>query len=149
MPMFRNIESVEYRTCKSCNQRQILLAFPKSKRKKNGGWYRRHKCNKCYGLIKKKYKHKKRSLFVYYKKNLNCVDCNYSLQTHPKTFTHTALEFHHNRSDKSHNVGNMVNRNGYAWETIKEEIKKCVVLCCRCHRERHANKDKDKKLKED
>ena len=140
MPMFRDIKSIEYRICKDCNQKKTLLSFPKSKRKKDGDWYRRHKCNKCYHLMKKKYKHKKRKLLVEYKKKQNCLNCNYSIYTHPKTFTHMALEFHHMSDDKSHNVGNMVNQNGYAWETIKKEIKKCIVLCCRCHRERHAHK---------
>jgi hypothetical protein len=32
---------------------------------------------------------------------------------------------------------NIVALNGYGWRRIEEEIKKCIPLCCNCHRLEH------------
>jgi hypothetical protein len=46
-----------------------------------------------------------------------------------------ALEFHHtNPEEKDFTVGSNTNR---AWEKIKKEIDKCVLVCANCHREIH------------
>lgn len=45
------------------------------------------------------------------------------------------LDFHHlNRAEKKFNltVRNMCN---LSWDRVFPEIKKCVLVCCRCHRE--------------
>lgn len=42
------------------------------------------------------------------------------------------LDFHH-FSEKKKSVMVMLHE-GYNWETIKNEINKCVVLCSNCHR---------------
>src|ERR1700722_6851106 len=42
------------------------------------------------------------------------------------------LDFHHLR-DKTANVANAVSR-GWARERLKEEIRKCQILCANCHR---------------
>ena len=91
-------------------------------------------CNPCYNLTKKLYRQKKRDWFMNYKQSLSCSCCGYSKKTH-KGFSTWALEFHHHDKNKSHNVGNMIGRGGCSIDKIKKEIAKCVVLCCRCHRE--------------
>jgi len=48
-----------------------------------------------------------------------------------------ALEFHHlDASEKDFSIG----ADGYtrSWDKVKSELDKCVMLCCRCHRECHA-----------
>ena len=66
----------------------------------------------------------------------------YSKKTHDR-FTTAALDFHHHKKNKKHNVGNMI-RDGYSWANILKEIKKCVVICCRCHAELHdSNRHKE------
>lgn len=46
----------------------------------------------------------------------------------------SALEFHHPEPDgKDFSISN----GSYGWESVKREIEKCVLLCCRCHREIH------------
>lgn len=46
-----------------------------------------------------------------------------------------AMEFHHkNPLEKDFNIC----RGTIAWDKIKKELDKCVLLCCRCHREVHA-----------
>lgn len=44
------------------------------------------------------------------------------------------LDFHH-LGGKDMNVSEMLARND---DRVKEEIKKCVVLCSNCHRKHHA-----------
>lgn len=48
------------------------------------------------------------------------------------------LNFHH--IDPSNKCMDLTSREmkGYAWPTVVLEIKKCVLLCCRCHQEYHA-----------
>jgi hypothetical protein len=46
------------------------------------------------------------------------------------------LDFHHlNDSDKEYNISYLVKQG--ANKKIKEELKKCVILCSNCHRELH------------
>ena len=54
-----------------------------------------------------------------------CVDCGET--------DHVVLEFDHLR-DKAYNVSRLLL--GYSWSRILEEIKKCEVVCCNCHRRR-------------
>ena len=47
-----------------------------------------------------------------------------------------ALEFHHNDpKQKEFQIGS---GNTMAWDRIKEELKKCILVCANCHREIHA-----------
>lgn len=49
-----------------------------------------------------------------------------------------ALDFHHiDPNEKDDRILNLINRKK-SLEVIQKEIDKCVVLCCRCHREVHA-----------
>ncbi|WP_226004854.1 homing endonuclease associated repeat-containing protein [Natrinema salinisoli] len=45
------------------------------------------------------------------------------------------LDFHH-PGQKESNISKMVN-NGYSWNSIREEIDHCIVLCANCHRLEH------------
>ena len=48
-----------------------------------------------------------------------------------------ALDFHHlNPEEKEFGIGTNTNR---SWESTREEIKKCALVCANCHREIHAN----------
>jgi 5-methylcytosine-specific restriction endonuclease McrA len=46
-----------------------------------------------------------------------------------------ALDFHHT-GEKNMAISEMVN-DGYAKDSIREEIERCVTLCVNCHRRRH------------
>lgn len=49
----------------------------------------------------------------------------------------SALELHHlNPEEKDFTIASNTNK---AWELIKVEIQKCVMICANCHREIHAN----------
>ena len=48
-----------------------------------------------------------------------------------------ALDFHHkDPKEKEVTVSTVMHRR--SWERIYKEVKKCTLLCCRCHREVHA-----------
>jgi hypothetical protein len=60
-----------------------------------------------------------------------CVCCDYN-------GCFDAMELHHlDSSVKEFGLGG-VRANPRSWLIIVEELRKCVLLCCRCHREIHA-----------
>ena len=137
------------RNCKGCKIDYPIKVFPLAKKindlDANGQPYRRHRCgehgNSCYHEHKNNHtpegKRAKGERLQELKETLCCKVCGYSKKTHDR-FTTAALDFHHHRKNKKHNVGNMI-RDGYSWENILKEIKKCVVICCRCHAELHGS----------
>jgi len=48
-----------------------------------------------------------------------------------------ALDFHH-KDPTTKDFG--ISKSGYtrSWEKVKAELDKCILLCCRCHKEVHA-----------
>jgi predicted HNH restriction endonuclease len=57
-----------------------------------------------------------------------------------------ALQFHHkSKNAKEFTIGNVANKN---WETIKKEIKKCLLLCANCHAIEHSTKNEKLFLRE-
>lgn len=51
------------------------------------------------------------------------------------------LDFHHREDeDKAGNICDLVTR-GWGRERLRDELRKCVVLCANCHREEHADMD--------
>ena len=142
---------IKTRNCKGCKVDYPFEFFPLAGKitnlDANGQPYRRHRCgengNSCYNGHK--YYHTpngtraKGEKLQELKETLSCSisGCGYSKKTHDR-FTTAALDFHHHRKNKKHNVGNMI-RDGYSWANILKEIKKCVVICCRCHAELHGS----------
>jgi predicted HNH restriction endonuclease len=63
-----------------------------------------------------------------WRKSLSCEVCGENDEV--------CLDFHHCESDdKVSNVGSIVNQGAKA---VIRELKKCVVVCCNCHRKIHA-----------
>jgi len=98
----------------------------------------RSKCYRCYFSETKIKKMKKvYSLIGYF-----CWKCNYNkgLEGVP------VLEFHH--IDPKTKLTGLTTRElvGRKWKLIREEMQKCVSLCCRCHREYHAGLIPDKNI---
>ena len=57
-----------------------------------------------------------------------------------------ALQFHHkDASKKDFIIGNVGNK---SWDSIKNEMKKCLLLCANCHMIEHSTKNDEKFLKE-
>lgn len=60
-----------------------------------------------------------------------CAKCGYDK-------CNDALEFHHpDPTQKDFSISNKGRT--IAWEKIRKEIDKCIMLCANCHREVHAN----------
>jgi len=59
-----------------------------------------------------------------------CCDCGYKKNI-------SALEFHHlNPEEKSFGI-DLRKCSCAKWDRLLEEVKKCVLICANCHRERH------------
>lgn len=57
-----------------------------------------------------------------------------------------AFQFHHINSDKKDFIiGNVANKN---WNKIKNELKKCILLCANCHAIMHSTKNGDRFFRE-
>lgn len=97
-------------------------------------WYQQNKAeHSAKASTRRKRKRSYRKRFVdRYKALVGCVRCGY------KTYV-GALDLHHVKpSDKVLNVSRMVS-DIWPMRDIKNEIRKCVVLCTNCHREAHSN----------
>ena len=100
-------------------------------REKNREYQKKHyEQNKKYYVDKaKEGKQKIKKQFEEFKKTLECEVCG---ENHPAT-----LDFHHkDPSIKEMILSQAVNRN-WGWESLKNEIDKCSILCSNCHRKLH------------
>ena len=71
----------------------------------------------------------KRKAKAYQLLGCKCKICEYSSCM-------DAMDLHHiNKGDKSFPLSQNW---GLSWDKVKAELDKCVLLCCRCHREVHA-----------
>ncbi len=56
------------------------------------------------------------------------------------------FQFHHkNPAKKNFNLGNVSNK---SWDTVKQEIKKCTLLCANCHMIEHSKRNEKAFLEE-
>jgi hypothetical protein len=117
--------------CRVCKEKKPIEDFNKD------GKYIRGDCKKCYVKAKTRRRRSVQNWLKNYKETLACSVCGYSKKTH-SNFCSRALEFHHNKKNKSFSVSNGVNR-GRSKETVQKEIDKCIVVCSRCHAEIHAS----------
>jgi len=68
-----------------------------------------------------------------------CAKCGWS-------GNQAAIQFHHkNPKEKEFVIGNVANK---SWDSIKSEMKKCILLCANCHAIEHSAKDGEKFLRE-
>jgi transcription elongation factor Elf1 len=78
-----------------------------------------------------------RVLWSEFKATLSCQHCG---ETHPATF-----DFHHIKKDPTNRkVHKLLQSQNY--NSAREEIKKCMVLCANCHRKHHYEERKNPAL---
>ncbi len=104
------------RECRFCGR---IFIYDKKK------GHRRFVCNSCktvgFAISKKK-------RAIEYKGG-ECVKCGYKKY-------YGALEFHHtDPSKKDFQISTNLSK---AWEKLKKELDKCILVCSNCHREIHA-----------
>ena len=91
--------------------------------------YRRRKCRHCYRLTKQALIRRNHQWLNEFKEKRGCGNCGI---TNP-----VVLDFHHkNENDKLFTVSSF--RRAVGFDRIKNEIKKCEVVCANCHRILHS-----------
>jgi len=97
------------------------------------GYFR---CTKCrtYQVTKRRDQLKQKAVEY---KGSKCEKCDYDKCI-------AALEFHHIEPEHK-DFGISANGHTRSWEKIKEELDKCILVCCRCHREIHDDGKLEKK----
>lgn len=108
---------------------QYVCKYCQKKRTKS--WTTGTTCPTCTSMIRRI---KMKSMAV---KELGgkCERCGWK----PNERELSAIEFHHKDSEKKDfSIGSKVN---HKWSTLLPEIKKCELLCSRCHRIEHSRKD--------
>ena len=76
----------------------------------------------------KEYRTRVKRFIQEYKSGKRCADCG-------EDYPYWLLEFDHTGNNKSFNISEF-SQHSTALEKIKEEIDKCDVVCCNCHRNR-------------
>ena len=92
--------------------------------------HRRSQCNSCLTHLCQRRKKEKAVAFFGGK----CTKCGYDKCL-------DALDFHH-VGDKMESASYVIMR--WSWERAKQELNKCILVCCRCHREIHEDLNKMK-----
>lgn len=96
-------------------------------KKAHAEWYKKNKHK-----VQLKQKERRQKINEWYqnqKKNLCCIICG---ESHP-----ACLVFHHrDKQKKEANIFSLVH-GGASLQRIKNEIKKCDILCANCHRKHH------------
>jgi len=106
------------RQCKYCNK-------PFESRRKDAIFCRRN-CKNNFFVTQNRRKIKQKAVDYL---GGSCKECGYNKCI-------TAMDFHHlDPSQKDFGIGS---GNSLSWDKIQKELDKCVLLCCRCHRELHA-----------
>ena len=128
------------RTCSKCKQDLPLTEFNKKSNRKDGLQPFCRECNRArsrqyYAENKEKHKmivgkrkqqkiEKSNAYVTEVLVNSSCADCQEN--------NILVLEFDHVTGEKRNSISLMVN-GGYSIEAIKEEIKKCEIVCSNCH----------------
>lgn len=118
---------METKICSKCGIEKPITEF--NWRSKKDGTHR-SECKECHcKFMKNKYSDKREEVQLL-KESLKCQKCGYNSYG-------AALDFHHlDPSQKDQRVVRLIS-NRYSLDKVKEEIKKCIVLCANCHRVFH------------
>ena len=91
--------------------------------------YYRHKCKFCYQVTKNALRKRNQNWLLNFKKEGKCSRC--------KINDYRVLEFHHINGKKKDFSISFARNNSFGLERMRQEIKKCVILCANCHRITH------------
>ena len=86
---------------------------------------------------KKEAKERNKAFVKRYKSIYGCSVCSYKKSL-------SALHFHHLHSKKKE----ITNMYGYSRESVKEEMRKCILVCANCHSEIH-DKEREEVIEDD
>ena len=99
-------------------------------------YYASNRVHHLANVMKNKHKYVQRNqqFILRYLSWMCCKDC--------QTTDIRVLEFDHIRGQKKRNVSNLISQ-GWSLSSIKQEIRKCDVVCANCHRIRTRQGNKD------
>lgn len=116
------ISNDEIKLCRRCDLTKNIKEFYVRRR---GGFSAY--CIECSGKQSKERSDRLKQQCIEYKGSI-CYCCGYNKCSN-------AMDFHHlNRKDKTYNISFAIKRK-YTFDEIKNELDKCILVCCRCHRE--------------
>lgn len=123
--------------CTKCNIEKPIEEFVRNKNKKGG--YASH-CKTCHRLTcikyyngnKDKFKERSKTNRLNIRQLLNDIKSKGCIRCGETDIA--CLDFHH-LYNKKDNVSKMVTNENF--NDIKEELKKCIILCSNCHRKLH------------
>ncbi len=108
---------MNFKRCNICNKIKPIDEFYKGNLK----------CKKCFAKINKQRRQKAREYISDFKKTHFCIVCG----------AKDNLQYHHlNPKLKKYCISEMVSKR-CSINTVKNEIDKCVILCCSCHEKVH------------
>ena len=112
------------KTCTKCNKTKELDDFYKKLNRLHSF------CKECFNsYCINRWKERKKKAVEY--KGGKCASCGYNKCI-------SALSFHHKNPElKSFTISGNYTRK---WESLKEELDKCILLCLNCHAELHFTK---------
>jgi hypothetical protein len=113
------------------NQHNFYLCNKEKRIKNNKAWRNNNltQCNERQKQSKAKARVFNKEFSIFVKSYFGCQDCQIK--------DYRVLQFHHlDPKLKKYNITSIVG-SGYTIKTIKEEMKKCIVLCSNCHILRH------------
>ena len=119
---------IETKICTTCKQEKSKEDFYTSKTHSLG---KMPYCKSCFNKICQKRWIDRKIKAIKYKNN-QCEDC----KLHISNSHYSVFEFHHLvPSQKDYDWSKLRLR---SWESIINELDKCVLLCANCHRIRHS-----------
>lgn len=117
---------METKICTKCKKEYSIDEF--NWRNKQKGT-KRSECKYCHSDYMKNHYQEKKKIVNEIKIELSCQKCGES--------RFYCLDFHHlDPNIKDTSIARMLSNRSNI-ETVKDEIKKCIVLCSNCHREFH------------
>jgi hypothetical protein len=130
------------KTCPECGKLKSIDDFHKNKNKKDG---HQSSCKECKGNRSKvRYINEKSKLRAQIvarkqfireyvnrvKQRAKCAICGIKGSW--------LLQFHHTTSNKEINIGNVM-QHSFSIKKLKEEMRKCIIVCANCHSTIHHN----------
>lgn len=117
----KNSNTAEIKCCPRCKETKRIEDFYVRKNRRDPSAY----CINCSKIQSNERVRDAKRKFVEYKGG-KCQSCGYDKCV-------DAMDFHHvNRNEKKFDIGK---GRCLSWNKIKIELDKCVLVCCRCHRE--------------
>ena len=127
-----NTSTNNRRVCKCCNNAKPIEEFASAGTVKGIKYYR-SSCKLCYYAQKQTELKQSVAEFKKWKQKQKCSRCGYSKKNNFE-FVVEHLQFHHHKKNKLFNIADMV-RSGFRLKgkRLQQELKKCDILCGRCH----------------